>query len=142
MAPLLVLDLDGTLLDTSRRGLRPGEPSFIVSDGLMHVYETRLRPGLATFLAAVRPHFDLAVFTAASRDYAERMIDGIDSEAPGFRPSLVAIFSQEQTTFTHDGQRMRVTKDLRSLARHCGKQMSRCLIVGKSLAHPRARLQD
>jgi len=127
--PLLVLDLDGTLLDTSRRGMRPGQPSFTLTDNCMRLHETRLRPGLASFLAAIRPHFDLAVFTAASRDYAERMVAGIDSEVPGFRASLVVIFSQEHTTIDHEEGRMQIIKDLRSLARHCGRQMSRCLIV-------------
>ena len=46
--PILALDLDGTLVDTTCPGTRPGEPSFTV-DGR---YETRLRPGLHAFLMA------------------------------------------------------------------------------------------
>ena len=123
--PLLVLDLDGTLVDTTCPGTRPGEPSFTV-DGR---YETRLRPGLHAFLMAVRPHFELAIFTAANAVYAERMVDGIDAAVPGFRASLRCVFSRDRVTFDASGQ---VTKDLLSLAQHCGHPMCRCLIVDDS----------
>ena len=125
VVPLLVLDLDGTLLDSQLPGVRPGAPSFTV-DGM---YETRLRPGIGDFIVAVRPHFDLAIFTAGNAAYANRMIDGIDAEVPGFRASLRCVFSREQVGISFENGRMQITKDLRSLARHCGRPMCRCLIV-------------
>jgi len=127
--PLLVLDLDGTLLDTAPRGMRPGKPSFVTSLSLMNVQETRLRPGLAAFLEAVRRDFDLAVFTAASHTYATTMIAGIDLVAPGFREELRCVFSRDDATVTSENGRITVTKSLQRLATHCGRPLSRCLIV-------------
>ena len=73
------------------------------------------------------------------------MIDGIDAAVPGFRASLSCVFTGEHALFTFDDGRMlsgkdldwskpmkgrvRVTKDLLSLARHCGRPIGRCLIV-------------
>jgi TFIIF-interacting CTD phosphatase-like protein len=126
IVPLLVLDLDGTLLDSACPGVRQGVPSFTV-DGML---ETRLRPGIDAFFSALRPLFEFAVFTAANAAYAERMIDGIDAAAPGFRASLKGrVFSRERVDFHLENGRVRITKDLRSLARHCGYPMCRCLIV-------------
>lgn len=123
--PLLVLDLDGTLLDSTVPGTRPGMPTFTV-DG---VIETRLRPGLGAFLVAVRSHFDLAVFTAGNASYAEQMISGIDTWVPGFRASLRRVYSRDHVDFTFENRSIRVTKDLRRLARDCGLPLCRCLIV-------------
>ena len=123
--PVLALDLDGTLLHSTCPGTRPDVP-FSFTNG---EYETRLRPGLREFIESVSPHFELAIFTAANSAYAERMIDGIDAAVPGFRASLRCVFSRERVEFTYEDGRMRVTKDLRSLARYCGRPMCRCLIV-------------
>ena len=73
------------------------------------------------------------------------MIDGIEAAVPGFRASLRCVFTREHAVFTfEDGRtrsgseidwsrpttgRVRVTKDLKSLARHCGRPLCRCLIV-------------
>ena len=73
------------------------------------------------------------------------MIDGIEAAVPGFRASLRCVFTKEHAVFTfEDGRtrsgseidwsrpttgRVRVTKDLKSLARHCGRPLCRCLIV-------------
>ena len=126
-APLVVLDLDGTLLDTTNTGVRSGVPSFTFDGNC----ETRLRPGLGAFLGAVMPHFELAIFTAGNAGYAERMIDGIDAISPGFRSSLCCVFSRERVDFPWDRDlgRHRITKDLRCLARYCGRPLCRCLIV-------------
>eukprot|EP00966_Prymnesium_polylepis_P173069 4002993-Prymnesium_polylepis.1 len=128
--PLLVLDLDGTLLDTQKPGVRPGcPPSFLVKFWSDDVQETRLRPGLAHFLRALRPHFDFAVFTAADDAYAQCMIRGIDAAVSGFRSSLRAVFSAKQVQFAHKGGHMSTTKDLRKLAEFCGVPLCRTLIV-------------
>ena len=129
--PLLVLDLDGTLLESTSPGTRPGIPDYKI-DG---VFETRLRPGLGAFLVTVMSslHYELVIFTAASAAYAVRMVDCIDHVVPGFRASLRCVFSREQVHFDLAGEaplcRLRITKDLRSIARHCGRPLCRCLIV-------------
>lgn len=131
--PLLILDLDGTLLVSTPRdmgGKMPGKPSFVTSFSSMDVQETRLRPGLVSFLEAVRPHFDLAVFTAATLEYAETMVEGINSVCPGFRDSLCCFWTREHTCCLWSlSGRLTVLKELRRLAQHCGRPLSRCLIV-------------
>ena len=124
--PLLVLDLDGTLLDTARPFVRHGAYTFLVAFDDVDVREVRLRPGLAAFLEAVMPHFELAIFTAATAAYAEEMAKGIDALVPGFRSALKAIFSKEHAHITPDGY---VTKTLALLADHVGKPLCRTLIV-------------
>jgi len=57
------------------------------------------------------------------------MIAGIERQVPQFRRSLLCVFSQNQTRFIFERGRMRITKDLRKLAEHCGRPLSRCLIV-------------
>ena len=130
--PLLVLDLDGTLVDTTRSGARAGAPSFQFTKGPTDTYDTRLRPGLKEFLSTVQPHVDLAIWTAAPIEYADVMIAGIEQLLmPGFRASLCCIYSRANTTMSvsSDRSRMRVTKDLRSLAHALGRPLCRCLIV-------------
>ena len=128
--PLLVLDLDGTLLDTAPSGIRRGKPSFTTSLGRdAPATETRLRPGLADFLEAVRKDFDLAVFTAASYSYAMTMIEGINAVEPGFSDALCCVFSRDEAIITCEAGRTTVTKSLQRLATHCGRPLSRCLIV-------------
>lgn len=63
----LVLDLDETLM------------SFVMSEkdetqGLM-----RLRPGLYDFLDSVSRYYELIVFTAATQDYADPILDAIEN---------------------------------------------------------------
>ena len=70
--PLLVLDLDGTLLDAALPGRRPGRPAFFHRGK-----EVRLRPGLGDFLDFCLSRFDVAVWTAAPAAYAEAMCAGI-----------------------------------------------------------------
>eukprot|EP00966_Prymnesium_polylepis_P238625 5518500-Prymnesium_polylepis.1 len=82
--PLLVLDLDGTLLDAAPPGRRPGKPVF-----LDRGKEVRLRPGLGEFLSFCLSHFDVAVWTAAPAAYAEAMCAGIAAACcPAFPSSL------------------------------------------------------
>jgi len=123
---MLVLDLDGTLLDTARPFVRQGAYTFLIAFDDVDVREVRLRPGLAAFLEAVMPHFELAIFTAATAAYAEEMAKGIDALVPGFRSALKAIFSKEHAHITPDGY---VTKTLSLLADHVGKPLCRTLIV-------------
>lgn len=62
--PLLILDLDETLVHATERALdRPG-------DHQVGPYAVYLRPGLREFLADMRSHYDLAVWTSSSPLYA------------------------------------------------------------------------
>lgn len=70
-APLLLLDLDETILHSSTIPPTGG------SDFNHGAYYTRLRPHLKSFLQAVLPLWQVGVFTAAGHYYARGMIDGI-----------------------------------------------------------------
>lgn len=68
---LLVLDLDETLIHACQTPLnRP--PNFSAFG--YHVY---VRPGLDAFLATVTRNFDLAVWSSASDDYVDAVVDAI-----------------------------------------------------------------
>ena len=126
---LLVLDLDGTILVTapsSEEG--EGEPDFTTQAS---EHQTRLRPGLAVFLANVQSlGFDLAVWTAAPATYAEEMISGIErTVAPGFRDALRCVFTDEQTSSEWERLRLLRTKELRKLSEHLDFPFHRILVV-------------
>lgn len=132
--PLLVLDLDGTLLATEKQGEMSSTPDFTSASGGegKALTDTFLRPGLAGFIAAVLRHgFQLAVWTAAPRIYAEAMIDGIDRVAfPGFRDLLAErVFTEEHTTSSFERGRIMTTKDLQKLVEPTGVPVHRILIV-------------
>jgi len=131
---LLILDLDGTLLDTAAVGVN-SEPCDFTSASQGEGYaetDTFLRPGLSAFIRDVQAHgYQLAVWTAAPRLYADAMIDGIDRvAAPGFRDSLCGrIFTDELTTCSFERGRVIRTKDLSRLTGLTGIPLHRCLIV-------------
>lgn len=85
---LLILDLDETLIHATEGGLER-DPDFDV--GPYSVYK---RPGLDAFIAAVRPHFQLAVWTSSTRLYAEPVVASL------FPPDLTLAFvwSRERCT--------------------------------------------
>jgi RNA polymerase II subunit A small phosphatase-like protein len=71
MRPLLVLDLDETLVYASETPL-PRSGDFRL--GPYHVYR---RPGVVDFLCSVSGHYDLAVWTSSSPGYARGIVDAI-----------------------------------------------------------------
>lgn len=75
----LVLDLDETLIHSS---LTPvNDPDDIVFTGkLPNVFKffVKYRPGLLEFLRKVSMKFELVVYTASSREYAEKVLGKID----------------------------------------------------------------
>lgn len=129
--PLLVLDLDGTLLETAPKGTRTGPPSFLVNFSPTNIQETRLRPGLEAFLSTAQKYYDLGIFTAASSSYANIIVEQVNARVPGFRESLVCIFTRQQVTIVDQGGAARplLTKDLRLVADWTGRPLSRILIV-------------
>jgi RNA polymerase II subunit A small phosphatase-like protein len=118
--PLLILDLDETLiLGTETRLDRP--PDLEVGE-----YAIYRRPHLAEFLAEVRSHYRLAVWTAATSCYAEPIVSTV------FPPEvrLEFFWCRDRCIFRRkeespDGHRI---KDLKKLKRR-GYNLDRVLFV-------------
>jgi len=75
MSKLLILDLDGTLVDSYHNSVDVKttlEP--IPIDGNMRIY---MRPGLDAFLEECSLCFTLAVWSASSKDYVEAVVKAI-----------------------------------------------------------------
>lgn len=90
--PLLILDLDETLLHSRETPLeRPAELQ-------MFGYHTYARPHLAEFLTGAAALFELAVWTAATRDYARRAIEALFPA----HIELAFVFSRERCTPRRD----------------------------------------
>lgn len=69
--PLLILDLDETLIYSSYSKEDIQSPYDFMID---NTYYVKKRPYVEDFLQEVRQHFDLAVWTAATRDYAQIIV--------------------------------------------------------------------
>jgi len=69
--PLLILDLDETLLHATADKIRDD------FDFQVYHYFVYLRPGLAAFLAQCAAHFQLAVWSSASDDYVQAIAQQI-----------------------------------------------------------------
>lgn len=130
---LLVLDLDETLVHSSFREV--AKPDFVLPvelrDQLYHVF-VKKRPFVNEFLAAVAPHWEVAVFTASVPEYADPLIDRLDPQRKLIHHRLF----REHCSFTHGAY----VKDLDRLNR----PMSRIVIVDNSptayLFHPQNAL--
>lgn len=70
----VILDLDETLIHTTISGKATGT-YYLINMGEMNGVpvkgQVRLRPGVREFLQALRPHFEVGVFTASQKEYAE-----------------------------------------------------------------------
>ena len=75
---LLILDVDETLIYATKQALnRPSD--FTVFD--YHVYK---RPFLTEFLLGLSAHFHLAIWSSASDDYVQKIVDTIKPESVDF----------------------------------------------------------
>lgn len=72
----LVLDLDETLIHSVFDKPPPGNPYFIIFPNSVPIY-VLMRPGLKIFIEKVAEMFDLYVFTAGERSYAEQIINNV-----------------------------------------------------------------
>lgn len=70
----LILDLDETLIHSSDFDPHPSINSFKHLDQILNVMK---RPGLDEFLLFCRENFDVFIFTAGSKEYADYVIDNI-----------------------------------------------------------------
>jgi len=79
--PLLILDLDETLIHATAEKIRDD------FDFQVYQYFAYQRPGLATFLTQCAAYFQLAVWSSASDDYVQAVVGHIFS--PGLTPVFV-----------------------------------------------------
>ena len=69
--PLLILDLDETLIYSIPKSQYKNESyDFLIEDD----YYVKIRPHAESFVMEMAKHFELAVWTAATRDYAEYIV--------------------------------------------------------------------
>jgi RNA polymerase II subunit A small phosphatase-like protein len=122
MRPLLILDLDETLLHASE-GLLGRFPDF-----QMGYYSVYLRPHLEMFLPQVSEWYQLAVWTSASPDYAGPLVESI------FPPNqLRFVWTRERCTrvYNSDRQERYWVKDLKKVRRQ-GYELERTLVLDDS----------
>jgi len=117
---LLILDLDETLIYASEK-LLDREPEHRV--GPYFVYH---RPHLHAFLLNLAEHFDLAVWSSSSPDYAHAIVQTVFPS----QLDLKFVWGRDRCVRRYDGERQTTyyVKDLRKVARH-GYDLHRVLIV-------------
>jgi len=117
----LVLDLDETLVHSTLDASDAPDFSFPVDfNNQQHMVNVRRRPELAAFMERVSELFEVVIFTASQRVYAERLLDIID---PGARVFRHRIF--RDSCVVVDGNYL---KDLTVL----GRDLARTIIVDNS----------
>lgn len=79
---LVILDLNGTLLDRPKSIRKKSEAYDCIIPGILHAFSVRkrkiyLRPHLDTFLRRLHRNFDIAFWTSAKRENAQGIVDKI-----------------------------------------------------------------
>ncbi|MBK9621745.1 MAG: HAD family hydrolase [Candidatus Obscuribacter sp.] len=119
--PLLILDLDETLVYTTEGPLPGRTHDFVVGD--LHVHK---RPGVDQFLRQLQEHYELAVWSAGGAPYVEPTVAWLFAglDAPTF------VWSSRRCTrrFDHESHQEYFIKDLRKV-RKLGFDGRRMLIV-------------
>jgi len=121
--PLLILDLDETLISASE------EPPSGHHDFLCGPYFIRKRPFAGSFLAAVALSYDLAAWTSATEAYARCVAEHLFD-----RVSLAFLWARPRCTLRRDpcGPEEYFVKDLKKV-RRAGYDLRRVLVVDDSL---------
>jgi TFIIF-interacting CTD phosphatase-like protein len=119
--PLLLLDLDETLIHSSTKTLPGLEEIASFADGKVYA-----RPHLAAFLRTVAPLYSLGIWTAAGSSYASVVASAIFSEPD----NLALVWSRAKCTSSYDPENgeLRHLKDLKKIKR-AGFDLGRTLLV-------------
>jgi CTD small phosphatase-like protein 2 len=120
-AKTLVLDLDETLVHCSLEPIDDADLRIDVPFGGQSLrVHVRKRPGLDAFLDAVSGRFEVVVFTASQRAYADRLLDRLDPQRQRVKHRLF----REACVEVHGN----LLKDLSVL----GRDLSQTILVDNS----------
>ena len=79
---VLVLDLDETLVHCSVESIQNADLTFpVYHGGSEYKIHARKRPHMDAFLKAVSSKFEVVIFTASQKAYAEKLLDLLDPNA-------------------------------------------------------------
>lgn len=120
----LVLDLDETLVHSSLQEEVTAQPDFVFPvafNGRDHMVQVRKRPHLKEFLERCAELFEVVVFTASQKIYAQQLLDVID---PARRLIRHRIF-RDSCVFVEGNY----LKDLSAL----GRELAHTLIIDNSV---------
>jgi len=77
----LVLDLDETLVHCTVEDVQDADLTFpVLFHGINYQVNVRIRPYLQEFFKRIHGHFEVVVFTASQRVYANELLDRIDPD--------------------------------------------------------------
>ena len=109
---LLVLDIDGTLIYSVPGYKQLEDYDFDILD---NEFKIKMRPNLLKFLEKCYELFDIAIWTAATKNYAEAIVENIFIKKPEF------VFHKDHCTFISQGSYSddKITiKDLKKIKSH------------------------
>lgn len=117
----LILDLDETLVHCSIEKIKNCDMKFNVDyNGLEYEVYVKMRPHLKHFIDTVSKYFEVIVFTASQKVYAEKFLDSIDSKREKIKYRLY-----RDSCICVDGNYI---KDLNVL----GRDLNKCVIIDNS----------
>lgn len=122
-SPLLILDLDETLIWATEQGLNQA-PDFAV--GPYSVYQ---RPGVAEFLATAKQWYELAVWTSSSAGYASEVLRQLIPQ--GVELKFVWARARCTRRYNYETQEEYWLKDLKKVCR-LGYALERIVMVDDS----------
>ncbi|CAI2384171.1 unnamed protein product [Moneuplotes crassus] len=111
----LILDLDETLVHSSFDKCKCDLELPIIMDNQRYIVYVKIRPRAIDFLRKITKYYEVAIFTASVADYADPLIDKLDTNNYGF----YKLFREH---CTYNGN---YTKDLSKL----GRDLKDCIIV-------------
>lgn len=130
MKPLLILDIDETLIHTDTAPLEYEKylnfDFKFKGNNSKSLYYTKKRPYLDEFLNYAFQNFDIAIWTAAGVEYAEEILKGIGLD----KSKLKFLYTQENCTLklSHDYSNYFGVKNLQKLKKG-GYDLNKVLIV-------------